>query len=192
MKRLWHWSRTYGLIQYTLYAPKRFSPFLRRTIVRVLAHSIRHNHASSGLFHGPRYSEEDILEVSGPGVFTDAVLDVLSESLPREHPLIAASVAADQEAEELTGRDGRLRVTWAPFHRLREPLWIDGHHPGKDESSHADDEAEDVAGLLVLPINVWGNGQRHSGAEMFDSKEACVNHRFGRTWKKGWWEYVFG
>jgi len=46
--------------------------------------------------------------------------------------------------------------------------------------------------LAVLPINVWGNGQRHSGAENYNSVHACINHRFGRSWKKGWWEYLFG
>ncbi|KAF7512143.1 hypothetical protein GJ744_002305 [Endocarpon pusillum] len=188
MKKQWHWSRTYGFIQYTLYAPRRFSPFLRRAIVRVIAHSVRHNRASSSFFHGPRYNEEDILEVTGPGMFTDAVLDVLSESLPQEHDLMSASVKADETAGEIK-RDERARVTWAPFHHLKEPLWIDGK-AGRGQS--AEGEAESVSGLLVLPINVWGNGQRHSGAEMFDSKEACVNHRFGRTWKKGWWEYIFG
>ncbi|KAF7510943.1 hypothetical protein GJ744_005773 [Endocarpon pusillum] len=157
MKKQWHWSRTYGFIQYSLYAPRRFSPFLRKAIVRVIAHSKRHNLASSGNFHGPRYSEEDILEVTGPG--------------------------------ELGRISREERVTWAPFHHLKEPLWIDEH---ESESPGAQDGARNMGGLLVLPVNVWGNGQRHSGAEMFDSKAACLNHRFGRTWKKGWWEYIFG
>jgi Glycosyltransferase sugar-binding region containing DXD motif len=189
MKKQWHWSRTYGFIQYTLYASRRFSPFLRRAIVRVIAHSIRHDHQSSGIFHGPRYSEEDILEVTGPGMFTDSVLDVLSDSLPHEHHLMAASLKADEDVRELQSGNGKSRVTWAPFHHLKKSLWIDGHQSG---SSGSQEGAEAMGGLLVLPINVWGNGQRHSGAEMFDSKDACVNHRFGRTWKKGWWEYIFG
>lgn len=189
MKKQWHWSRTYGFIQYSLYAPRRFSPFLRKAIVRVIAHSTRHNFASSGRFHGPRYSEEDILEVTGPGMFTDAVLDVLSESLPHNHELITKSMKADENIGELGRFSRKERVTWVPFHHLKEPLWIDEH---ESESSGAQDGARNMGGLLVLPVNVWGNGQRHSGAEMFDSKAACLNHRFGRTWKKGWWEYLFG
>lgn len=158
--------------------------------MRVLAHSIRHNSASSGIFHGPRYGEEDILEVTGPGMFTDALLDVLSESLPIEHPLVTTSMRADEDIGELKGGEGKQRVTWAPFHRLKEALWIDGD---EGDSSRGQGAIQDTTGgLVVLPINVWGNGQRHSGAEMFDSTSACVNHRFGRTWKKGWWEYVFG
>lgn len=33
---------------------------------------------SSGVFHGRRYREEDILEVAGPGILINAVLDLLS------------------------------------------------------------------------------------------------------------------
>ena len=78
---------------------------------------------------------------------------------------------------------------YTPFHHLKKPLWIDGK-AGRGQDT--DGESESVSGLLVLPINIWGNGQRHSGAGMFNSEEACTNHRFGRTWKKGWWENIFG
>ncbi len=47
--------------------PRRLSPFLMKAILRVIAHSIRHNLASSGTFHGPRNTEEGILKVTGPG-----------------------------------------------------------------------------------------------------------------------------
>jgi hypothetical protein len=149
---------------------------------------VRHNHASSGVLHGPRYNEDDILEVTGPGMFTDAVLDVLSEALPQKHELVITSLN-DEKTRQLEAGGGGRRVNWAPFHHLQEALWIDGHTSG---SSNTNDVIQETGGLLVLPINVWGNGQRHSGAEMFDSKAACVNHRFGRIWKKGWWEYTFG
>lgn len=122
-------------------------------------------------------------------MFTDAVLDVLSESLPPEHELVTTSVKVDENIVELEAGSPERRVTWAPFHQLREALWIGGD---ESRSSGAQNVNGDMGGLLVLPINVWGNGQRHSGAEMFDSKAACINHRFGRTWKKGWWEYILG
>lgn len=164
-----------------MYAPKRFSPFLRRAIVRALAHS--RQRAQKFTFFST-YDEKSILETTGPGVFTDAILDVLSDTLPRSHPLITTSVEKDQDVGELSSQPGRLwgRVTWAPFHRLREPLWVDA----------ADSVSDDMGGLGVLPISVWGNGQRHSEAGYFHDEQACVNHLFGRTWKKGWWEYFFG
>ena len=193
-KKLWHWSRTYGFIQYSMYAPRRFSPLLRRVIVRALAHSTRHREDTGSWLHGPRYSEEDILEVTGPGMFTDALLDVLSETLPPDHDLINASTAADEGTGQLeysstssTRSHGHQRVTWAPFHALKDAVWIDGI-----QSEGAGRGREGNGGLVVLPINVWGNGQRHSGAEGFQSVHACLNHRFGRTWKKGWSEYLLG
>lgn len=193
-KKLWHWSRTYGFIQYSLYAPKRFSPLLRRVIVRALAHSYRHREEAGSWFREPHYSEEDILEITGPGMFTDALLDMLSETLPARHGLITASMAADEGIGELDdlgsssqGSHKLHKVTWAPFYALKEAMWIDAANSedyGRGGMSHG--------GLVVLPINFWGNGQRHSGAESFRSVHACVNHRFGRTWKKGWWEYLVG
>ena len=134
------------------------------------------------------------MEVTGPGMFTDALLDVLSETLPPDHDLITASTAADEGGGKLEYSSASLRrshkhgrVTWAPFHALRHAVWIDG-----TDSEGAQRGGEGNGGLVVLPINVWGNGQRHSKAESFESAHACVNHRFGRTWKKGWWEYLVG
>lgn len=184
LMRNWHWSRSYGLIQYNMYAPHRFSPLLRRAIVRVLAHTKRHN-SQRKAFLRPRYDERTTLEVTGPGVFTDAILDVLSETLPPTHPLVETSVSADSSVGELRSHTNKVqrRVTWAAFHRLKQPIWID--------ASEAISGRE-MGGLSVLPVSVWGNGQRHSEAEWFDSPHACINHQFGRSWKKGWWEYMFG
>ncbi|KOC15450.1 hypothetical protein AFLA70_305g001450 [Aspergillus flavus AF70] len=185
LMREWRWIRRYQLIQYTIYAPRRFSPILREVIVRVMAHTRRQINQSNFL-RGPRYKENTILEVTGPGVFTDAVLDVLSRTLPPTHSLVESSVNADADIGDLvspsTGVTQR-RVTWAPFNRIREPVCVD--------ASEAMD-GKPMGGVCILPVNVWGNGQRHSGAEGFSSKHACINHRFGRTWRKGWLEYFFG
>ncbi|GAB1199252.1 hypothetical protein APSETT444_008598 [Aspergillus pseudonomiae] len=163
LMREWRWIRRYQLIQYTI-----------RQI------------SQSNLLRGPRYKENTILEVTGPGVFTDAVLDVLSQTLPPTHSLVESSVNADADIGDLvspsTGVTQR-RVTWAPFNRIKEPVCVD--------ASEAMD-GESMGGVCVLPVNVWGNGQRHSGAEGFSSKHACINHRFGRTWRKGSMEYFFG
>ncbi|KKK21443.1 hypothetical protein AOCH_000137 [Aspergillus ochraceoroseus] len=181
----WRWIRRYGLIQYTMYAPQRFSPFLREAVVRVLAHTRQH-HRSSIPILGPTYSQETILEVTGPGVFTDAVLDVLSNTLPPAHPLVASSVESDLGIGDLiapaSGQVAR-RVTWAPFHKIREPVCVDAQDAAVGSA---------MGGLCVLPVSVWGNGQRHSGAENFQGAHACVNHRFGGSWKKEWWRPYFG
>lgn len=134
------------------------------------------------------YDQISILETTGPGVFTDAVLDALSEFLPSTHPLVVASVEADRGVGELNvsefSGDAQSRVTWAPFYRLREPVWVDASEGVENGNGNR-------GGLGILPINTWGNGQRHSGAEGFSSVHACVNHGFQGSWRKWWWQRLF-
>ncbi|KAJ5286604.1 hypothetical protein N7478_002290 [Penicillium angulare] len=184
----WHWVRRYGFLQYSIYAPRRFSPLLREVIVRVLSHTKRHIDESS-IFLGPQYNELTTLEITGPGVFTDAILDVLSDSLPASHPLVEQSVKADTEIGDLIApgsSHAQSRVSWAPFHLLQDTLCVNASEakPGKR-----------FGGLCVLPINVWANGQRHSNSESFRSSHACINHRFGGTWKlwrQDWKKKILG
>ncbi|KAH8433515.1 uncharacterized protein LDX57_011149 [Aspergillus melleus] len=191
LMRQWRWTRRYGFIQYTLYAPRRFSPILRETIVRVLSHTRQHLHRRIPLPWSPRYTENAILEISGPGVFTDAVLDTLSATLPASNRLVQQSVGADLGIGDLALRRSGVtqrRVTWAPFFRIQDPVCVDA-----SEASSVQEEP--MGGLCVLPVNAWGNGQRHSGSENFGSQHACVNHRFKgswKPWKMSWREYLFG
>ncbi|PYI21879.1 hypothetical protein BO99DRAFT_52528 [Aspergillus violaceofuscus CBS 115571] len=183
--RYWRWTRSYGLIQYTMYAPRRFSPLLREIIVRCLSHTRQYYRQHSGLLSRFSYDKNAILGITGPDVLTDAVLDALSASLPGSHPFVQKSVGMDQDTGDLAAPVGKMerRVTWAPFHDLHEPLCVD--------ASEAVPETP-MGGLCVVPISVWGNGQRHSKAEGFNSPHACLNHRFGGSWKKGWRERLFG
>lgn len=183
LMRKWRWIRTYGFGQYTMYAPRRFSPLLRRAIARVLAQTRQHYQSASWVErYWRRVDEATILELTGPGVFTDAILDGLSDALPATHPLVRTSVEMDYGGELSAGP----RVTWAPFYRLKESLWL-----------NASDAVagREFGGLGVMPIRVWGNGQRHSQAGWYDDEEACVNHHFRGTWKpwkQTWSEYLFG
>ncbi|CAG8237679.1 unnamed protein product [Penicillium olsonii] len=183
--RDWHWTRSYGLIQYTMYAPRRFSPLLREAIVHVLSHTREHRKSHGGLFWSATYDEKTVLGVTGPDVFTDSILDTLSSSLPENHTLIQQSIAADAGIDDLVSETGEAlkQVSWAPFHRVQDPICVQDHEHINGQSH---------GGLCVLPVSVWGNGQRHSKAGGFNDISACINHRFGRTWKKGWWEYIFG
>lgn len=133
----------------------------------------------------PRYDEPTVLEISGPGAVTDAVIDGLSEALPPTHALVNRSVDADHGIGDLvsvaSGTTVR-RVTWAPFHNLKEPLYV-----GAEEA----EEGKAMGGLGVLPVSAWGNGQRHSNAEGFRGPHVCINHRFGGSWKINWWHRMF-
>jgi len=155
--------------------------------VRVVAHAYAHGRQKSsgiqslwtgasidsGVWTG-EYSEKEILEITGPGVWTDAVLDTLTKG--------AKALGTTPQAHDLMGVvSGRERVTWRLFTGISN----------KTEIVLIPKDTEPV-GLLVLPINYWGNGQRHSGAKNLYAKEACINHLFLRSWKKGWWEWAFG
>ncbi|KAF8459332.1 nucleotide-diphospho-sugar transferase [Terfezia claveryi] len=191
-RRHWHWSRIYGLIQYHMVA-KPFSPFLRRAIVRVVAHAYTHGKrknsgvkglwgwvsTNGGVWTG-EYSEIEILEITGPGVWTDAILDTLTDAVLKS-PTPQTKGFLDTIGEE-------ERVTWRAFSGITKPTEV-VLMPGESASVRV--EVEPV-GIYVLPINFWGNGQRHSGAKNFLAEEACVNHLFLRSWKKGWYEWAFG
>lgn len=184
-RKFWRWDGTYSFIQYTMYAPRPFSPVLRRAVVRSIAHLRKLErkkipwYAFADKFDGPA-----ILETTGPRMFTQAVLDVLSETLPSNHSLKVVERQKDacpRDAGPTRGSlEQRERVTWAPFYRLQQACWID------DEESLVGSNAQRNGGVGILPINVWGNGQRHSGSENFFSAQACVNHHFSGTWKKSW------
>lgn len=94
------------------------------------------------------------MEISGPGVFTDAVLDTLSRSLPPTNSLVEQSVGADLGIGDLkmqrTGITQR-RVTWAPFFGIKEPVCVDA-------SEARDEDGDGMGGLCVLPVNAWANG----------------------------------
>ncbi|KAJ5855816.1 uncharacterized protein N7529_009760, partial [Penicillium soppii] len=173
----WPWTRSYGLIQFTMYAPIRFSPLLRETIVHVLAHTRRHNKSHGRLFRSWSYDEKTVLGVTGADVFTDVILGILSSSLPWTHPLMPILVIRSPQSLGRS-KDGYLGLRFADFAILfvsrprrlpREILW---------------------EGSACCLLSVWTNGQRHSKASGFNDFDASANHRFGRTWKKEWYGYI--
>ncbi|TAQ87482.1 hypothetical protein B7494_g4182 [Chlorociboria aeruginascens] len=159
------WSRGFGFGQVVLWAQKRFDPIIRRAIVRTVSSARKIGHT--------RWSTINIGEVSGGSMFTDAVFDTLSENLKEDH--------------FIRDRDAGLerRVTWKKFRALKKPIWI-------EPDDAAEGTEENMRGLAVLPINVWGNGQGHSGAGSFDHEDACVNHVLGKKSPKTWHETFFG
>jgi hypothetical protein len=183
-RKYWRWDGTHGFIQYTMYAPRPFSPILRRAIVRSIAHSAKHEKEKTPWYRpADKFNGAAVLQITGPGMFTEAVLDVLSDTLPSNHSLKVVQRQKDAcpgDSSAGSNLEQRERVTWAPFYRLEEPCWID------DDDSTTGNETQSSGGLGVMPINVWGNGQRHSGSENFHSSQACVNHHFSGTWKKSW------
>lgn len=190
-RKAWHWSRTHGFIQYSAYAPQRFSPILRKVITRAIAHSQQHLKETATWYRpSGHFDDEAVLETTGPGMFTDAILDVLTESLPSNHALKnpkwnEQACIENNDRRKLYNINGGA-VTWSPFHRLNSSLSIESNITANN------DQISENNGLLVLPIDVWGNGQRHSGAGNFTNSQACINHIFVRAWKpRGFWSRLF-
>ena len=170
------WSRGFGFGMGTVWAPRRFDPVLRKAIVRSISYSQVQDQLAGGrgwreIMQGKgEWKEEEREEISGAGMLTDAVLEILSTGL--------------KEGHELRDRDAGLkrRVSWKKFKRLKSTLWL--------EPNQAKD-GEDMQGIAVLPINVWSNGQNHSGSGTFEAEGACVNHVYGARPKKEWYERIF-
>jgi alpha 1,6-mannosyltransferase len=168
------WSRGFGFGLGTVWAPRRLDPILRKVVVRSISHAEVQRKLSDGrgwrgMFQAD-WEECERSEISGEGMFTDAVLEALSEGLKEDH--------------ELRDRDAGLekRVSWKKFKGLQNTLWI--------EANEAKD-GQDMQGIAVLPINVWSNGQNHSGSGSFEAEDACVNRVFGWKPKKEWYEKFF-
>jgi mannosyltransferase OCH1-like enzyme len=160
----WKWSRNHGFTQWTVIA-KPFSEPIKLAIVRVVSHAYAFatlrdvsDPAKLRSGRGPfdyllgSYSVTDILEITGPGMWTDAVLDSINGYSHQEGNQRAGYKVLPTD-----------RYSWTSFTELNAP--------------------KSAGQVLVLPINYFGSGQRHSNAGDFQVPEACVNHLAKRTWK---------
>jgi alpha 1,6-mannosyltransferase len=161
----WGWTRGFGFGQAVIWAPRRFDPVLRKAIVRTISHAIVEESLPKGSWSQRQLSKLGAKadysgELSGTGMFTDIVLEMLSDSLVDDHIL--------------RDRDGGLekRVTWKKLSHLREVLWLE-----TDQVKQRQEEG--MSGMAILPLNVWGNGQSHSRSGPAESDDACVNHIHG-------------
>ena len=85
-------------------------------------------------------AEEEVLEVTGPGAFTDAMMEGLNNAMGR-------------------------KVEWSEVQGLKEPkLFSD---------------------ILILPINGFGSGQKHSHSSDPAYGEELVQRRSGESWEFG-------
>jgi alpha 1,6-mannosyltransferase len=171
------WSRRFGFGTHTLWALQRFDPVLRQAIVRSISHAqTRRELSGSGnlvaaIQRTAVWDHEEAWEISGGGVLTDIVLEVLNESLKEEH------WPGDKEV----GTERKL--SWKPFRLLKWNLWFDTWK-AKEESG--------MRGIAIVPVTLWNNGQNHSASGPFDSRSACVNHVSSLSstdawYKKGFW-----
>ena len=171
------WSRGFGFGVATIWAVRRFDPVIRTAIVRSISHlqARRELDGSRGwsddwdVFQ-PDWEDWERSEISGAGMLTDVVLGALSSGLKDGH--------------ELRDWDAGLerRVSWKKLKGIKDVLWID---PSQAR------EGVNMAGIAISPIDVWSNGQNHSGSGTFEADGACVNHVNRKGPKKAWYEKGF-
>jgi alpha 1,6-mannosyltransferase len=166
VQKKWGWSRTFAFATYAMWAPERFDPLLRKAIVRCVAHA-------EGIKKGDEVGDKEVGEICGGGMLTDVVFDGLSEALVDAHPVRDMDAGLER------------RVTWKKFRHLKKPVWVDGRDVREGEEVN-------MRGLGVLPVNVWGSGQRHSRAGRFDHVDACINHVYGHKPSTSIWQKIFG
>ncbi|TGO08205.1 hypothetical protein BTUL_0221g00220 [Botrytis tulipae] len=169
IREKWGWSRTFSFATYAMWAPARFDPLLRKAIVRCVSHS-----SMASLF-GEEVDSKESGEVCGGAMLTDIVLEMLTENLKEVHKVRDMDAGLER------------RVTWKKFRALRSPYWFSA----KDFNDRNAAE-ENLRGLGILPINVWGSGQRHSRSGTFGHEDACINHVYGRRPSVSLWQKVFG
>lgn len=162
----WGWSRSFSFATYAMWAPGRFDPLLRKAIVRCVQHS------SMGL-SGDKVDAKESGEVCGGAMLTDIALEMLTENLKDIHPVRDMDAGLER------------RVTWKKFRALKHSRWF-------SDKDFKDGVNVNLRGLGVLPINVWGSGQRHSGSGRFDHEDACANHVYGKKPSVSIWKKVFG
>ncbi|RKF59036.1 Initiation-specific alpha-1,6-mannosyltransferase [Erysiphe neolycopersici] len=158
----WGWLRSFGFSQDVVWAPLRFNSLLKTAIVRSISHARTHEALRENLGIGFETKQKLVEEISGPAMFTDVVLESLSYVLSKDNSL--------RDPDAGIAR----RVTWKKFSKLKKPIWIEG------------DSTNRIQGLVILPINVWTNGQDHSRAGSDSVADACVNQPHGKNLRKTW------
>lgn len=164
----WGWTRNFGFSQDLIWAPRKYDPILRYAIIRSISHA-RIQQELGGFADLSNVQKRQILEeISGVAMFTDVVLENLSDQLSMDDTL--------RDPDAGIAR----RVSWKNIRRLKSPIWIEADYAAKDDS---------ISGLAILPIYVWSNGQAHSNAGSDSVEGACVNQIHSLSHEKYWRDY---
>ena len=128
--------RPISFSQWTLMA-KANHPIFEAVVSRVISHLEYLARIQNTDLAGVKVGKKEVLEATGPGAFSDAVMEVLANNLGR-------------------------KVDWAEVSGMKEPKLF--------------------GDVLVLPINAFGSGQKHSHSGDKAYGEICAKHHFGRSW----------
>lgn len=128
--------RPVSFCQWTLMA-KPGHPIFEAVVSRVIYHLEYLARIQNTNLAGLKVGKKEVLEATGPGAFTDAVMENLSNTMGK-------------------------KVEWSEVQGLKEPTLF--------------------GDVLILPINGFGSGQKHSHSGDPAYGEALAKHHFGRSW----------
>ena len=128
--------RPVSFCQWTLMA-KPGHPVFETVVARVIYHLEYLARIQNTDLAGLKVGKKEVLEATGPGAFTDAVMENLSNTMGR-------------------------KVEWSEVQGLKEPILF--------------------GDVLILPIDGFGSGQKHSHSGDTEYGEVLAKYHFGRSW----------
>ncbi|CAK9439217.1 uncharacterized protein LODBEIA_P34410 [Lodderomyces beijingensis] len=155
----WHewYARRIQFCQWSIQS-KRGHPLLLRLIAKITELTLERD--KRGTLHKVmgKDSGGDIMEWTGPGIFTDAVFDYIN-SLLSSSPMMMMN-----EHEGVRGRKVKEEVVdWKLFTGMTKPIAIDD--------------------VLILPITAFSPDVNQMGAKDSNDEQALVKHVFSGSWK---------
>lgn len=112
-------------------------PIFEKVVARVVHHLEYLARIQNTSLGSLKVSKKEVLGATGPGAFTDAVMEALTENMGR-------------------------KVRWDEVSGLKVPKIF--------------------GDVLILPINGFGGGQKHSRSGNSEYGERLVQHHSGRSW----------
>ncbi|KAF6006847.1 hypothetical protein HII12_004771 [Brettanomyces bruxellensis] len=170
------YARRIQFCQWTFQA-KKGHPLLREVIIRVVEETFRKKRMNRLKYVEGRDNGDNVMQWTGPGIFTDTVFDYLNNVVSRgkagdgfgvgsqywvkhkKYDIKKRETDVDTELPDSSNR----QVNREKFENMQEPVLVDD--------------------VMVLPITSFSPGVNQMGAKDTSDPMAYVQHLFGGTWK---------
>jgi len=170
------YARRIQFCQWTFQA-KSGHPLLREVIIRVVEETFRKKRMNRLNHVEGRDQGDNVMQWTGPGIFTDTVFDYLNNVVTRgeagdgygvgsqywvEHKKYDIKKREKDTDTELPDSSHR-QINREKFENMEEPILVDD--------------------VMILPITSFSPGVNQMGAKDTSDPMAYVQHLFGGTWK---------
>ncbi|KAG7802526.1 hypothetical protein KL944_002173 [Ogataea haglerorum] len=174
----WHewFSRRLQFCQWTIQA-KPGHPLLRELIIRIVEETFRKQHMGVLKRVEGKDSGADIMQWTGPGIFTDTLFDYLN------------NVASDGKLGDGYGvgslywrKHGKYRLKKTEINKNNEPLHSEDQLINWRSLTNID-KPKIIGDVMVLPITSFSPNVGHMGSKSSSDRLAFVEHLFSGSWK---------